>query len=80
MKAFIDFAIAKDVKRFVLVSAYSAPVGGPMMGKVHEYLIHIGVEYAVLRPPWFMGMLPLSKFQFFCVFERDDIDGNYLLL
>jgi festuclavine dehydrogenase len=81
MKAFIDFAITRNVKRFVLVSAFSAPTGGPMMGKVHEYLIQVGVEYAVLRPPWFMGMLPLLYiFQFPCVLSRDDIDGDYLQL
>lgn len=57
MKAFIDFAIARQVTRFVLVTAYSAPVGGPMMGQVHKYLVQVGVEYTVLRPPWFMGVL-----------------------
>ncbi|KAJ7242691.1 hypothetical protein C8J57DRAFT_1726263 [Mycena rebaudengoi] len=38
MKAFIDFAIQKSVKRFVLMSAAVLEVGGLLMGKVHEYL------------------------------------------
>jgi uncharacterized protein YbjT (DUF2867 family) len=55
MKAFIDFARMKGVKRFVLLSASVFKAGGPAMGQVHQYLIDIGVDYAVLRPTWFMG-------------------------
>ncbi|KAL9122827.1 MAG: hypothetical protein Q9187_000617 [Circinaria calcarea] len=54
MKAFIDFAKSKGVQRFVLLSASDIPAGGHFTGKVHEYLISLGVEYAVLRPTWFM--------------------------
>ncbi|KAJ6532722.1 hypothetical protein DFH09DRAFT_1182058 [Mycena vulgaris] len=46
MKAFIDFAVTKGVKRFVLMS-------GIAMGKVHQYLSTLNVEYFVLRPSWF---------------------------
>lgn len=56
MKAFIDFARTKGVKRFVLLSASVFEVGGPAMGQIQQYLIDIGVDYAVLRPSWFMGM------------------------
>ena len=56
MKAFIDFAGTKAVKRFVLLSASVYEAGGPAMGQVHQYLIDLGVEYAVLRPSWFMGI------------------------
>jgi festuclavine dehydrogenase len=55
MKAFIDFAIQKGVKRFVLMSAALLEEGGPAMGKVHEYLHSRQVEYCVLRPSWFFG-------------------------
>lgn len=55
MKAFIDFARAKGVKRFVLLSATPVPMGGPLYGKVHEYLTQIDVEYGVVRPTWFMS-------------------------
>lgn len=61
MKAFIDLAVEKGVKRFVLLSASLLDVGdGPMMGQVSKYLSGLGVEWAVLRPTWFMGMSPVS--------------------
>lgn len=62
MKAFIDFAFKeKRVRRFVLFSASSVERGGPKMGQVHDYLVKMatenqGLEYAVLRPTWFMGV------------------------
>ena len=56
VKPFIDLAVTKGVKRFVVLGASPFPKGGPVAGKVHEYLEEIGVEYAVLRPTWFMGM------------------------
>jgi len=58
MREFIEFARGKGVKRFVLLSASSIEAGGPMMGRVHEYLRGLekqGVEWGVLRPTWFMG-------------------------
>lgn len=54
MKAFIDYCREKGVERFVLLSASVVEPGGPAAGKVHEYLVSIGVEYCVLRPTWFM--------------------------
>ncbi|KAK0207009.1 hypothetical protein DFS33DRAFT_1318412 [Desarmillaria ectypa] len=54
MKAFIDYCREKGVKRFVLLSASVIEPGGPVAGKVHEYLAKIGVDYCVLRPTWFM--------------------------
>lgn len=56
MKAFIDFARTRGINRFVLLSASVFEAGGPATGQVHQYLIDLGVEYAVLRPSWFMGM------------------------
>ncbi|KAI1090364.1 putative ergot alkaloid A [Rostrohypoxylon terebratum] len=57
MKKFIDFAIPKGVKRFVLLSASSIPEGGPWMGSTHTYMRELGdqgkTEWAVLRPTWF---------------------------
>ena len=56
MKAFIDVAVEKGVRRFVLLSASVLDVGdGPMMGQVSKYLSSLGVDWAVLRPTWFMG-------------------------
>ena len=55
VKPFIDLAISKGVKRFVLLTASQAEIGSPvLMGKVHEYLLNIKVDYTVLRPTWFM--------------------------
>lgn len=56
---FIDFAIGKGVKRFVLLSASMLPVeDGPMMSQISKYIVGLDVEYAILRPSWFMGMSP----------------------
>ncbi|KAJ6496888.1 hypothetical protein DFH09DRAFT_1001993 [Mycena vulgaris] len=59
MKAFIDYAIERGVKRFVLMSASLLEAGAPMMGQVHEYLASFAVEYCVLRPSWFFDNLVL---------------------
>lgn len=56
MQKFIDFALGKNVRRIVLLSASSLPEGGPAMGLVHAYLKSLSIEWAVLQPTWFMGM------------------------
>ena len=48
-KGFIDYALKKGVKRFVLLSASSIECGDPVHGKVHEYIKSLNVEYGVLR-------------------------------
>ncbi|KAJ7698630.1 hypothetical protein B0H17DRAFT_324738 [Mycena rosella] len=53
MKVFVDLAISRGVKRFVLLSAGMVEPGGPAMGKAHEYLSTLKVEYCALRPSWF---------------------------
>ena len=57
MRAFIEFAIGKGVKRFVLLTASMIEAGGPLTGAVHAYLMGRGVEWCVVRPTWFMGKL-----------------------
>jgi len=55
MKGFIDLAVSHHVKRFVLLSASVMEVAdGPMTAQVSKYLVGLGVEYAILRPTWFM--------------------------
>ncbi|KAH8663397.1 fungal-specific transcription factor domain-containing protein [Tricladium varicosporioides] len=58
MKKLIDLGIKKGVKRWVLQSASVVEVGdGPVMGKVSGYIQSLegsGIEWAVLRPTWFM--------------------------
>ncbi|KAG5979910.1 hypothetical protein E4U55_004633 [Claviceps digitariae] len=54
---FIDFASARGVKRFVLLSASIIEEGGPAMGMIHAHLDLLeSVSYTVLRPTWFMGI------------------------
>jgi len=54
-KTFLNHAMKNDVTRVVLLSASPCEVGkGPMMGAVAQYLISLGLEYAILRPSWFM--------------------------
>lgn len=55
MKPFIDLARDHKVKRFVLLSAIREDETTSGTGQVHKYLKGSGVEWAVLRPTWFMG-------------------------
>ncbi|KAF8970123.1 hypothetical protein BDZ97DRAFT_1754133 [Flammula alnicola] len=54
VKPFIDLAISKGVKRFVMNGSSVTEKGGMGYGKVHEYLADIGVDYAIMRNSWFM--------------------------
>ncbi|WP_390913853.1 ergot alkaloid biosynthesis protein [Pseudosulfitobacter sp. SM2401] len=54
MIPFMELAIRRGVKRFVLLSASSLDAGGPMMGMVHAWLRDHAPEWVVLRPTWFM--------------------------
>ena len=60
-KAFIDVACSQGVKRFVLLSASAVEAGGPAHGQIHEYIMSLNVEYAVLRPSWFQRKLIVSR-------------------
>ncbi|KAI1103426.1 putative ergot alkaloid A [Jackrogersella minutella] len=57
-KKFIDLAVAKGVKRIVLLGASSVEEGRPFMGEEWAYLRELGkrgkIGWAVLRPTWFM--------------------------
>lgn len=56
---FVKYATERGVKRFVLLSAWENEVGGAFMGAAHAELKGMGeeelVEWAVLRPHFFMG-------------------------
>ncbi|KAG6877987.1 hypothetical protein C0993_001192 [Termitomyces sp. T159_Od127] len=61
VKPFIELAISKGVKRFVLLSSTRQVRGGSHMGKIHEYIEDRSVEWAVIRPTWFMeNCIPTS--------------------
>ncbi|KDQ27469.1 hypothetical protein PLEOSDRAFT_1040430 [Pleurotus ostreatus PC15] len=53
LNPFIDLAIEKGVKRFVLLSASQVTKGQPPMGVVQEYLDTLKADYCTLRPSWF---------------------------
>ena len=56
VKAFIDLAKTKGVKKFVLLSGVNAEKGDPSPhGQVHAFLDASGLDYAVLRPTWFFS-------------------------
>ncbi|KAL8819696.1 MAG: hypothetical protein Q9191_007675 [Dirinaria sp. TL-2023a] len=54
-KAFIDYAIEKKVKRFILLTSSASEGHIPSHGAIHQYLIDKKVEYGVLQPTWFMA-------------------------
>ena len=51
---FSRFAISRGVRRFVLLSASLLPAGGIAQGQVHQWLMENAVDWAVMRPSWFM--------------------------
>ncbi|EYE93989.1 NAD(P)-binding protein [Aspergillus ruber CBS 135680] len=58
MNEFIDYARQEQgVGRFVLVAGTSSQPGKPGMGMVWQHFMDTGVDYAVLRPSWFMENL-----------------------
>lgn len=50
-------ALLLGVRRFVLLSASSLEMDGPMMGGVHRFLHDNAPEWIILRPTWFMQNL-----------------------
>lgn len=55
MIKFVDYAKEQGVRRFVLCGSTTTTYGQEGMGKVWEYYATSGLDYCVLRPPWFMG-------------------------
>ncbi|MET3892657.1 ergot alkaloid biosynthesis protein [Bosea sp. OAE506] len=54
MKPILEQAMASGTRRFVLLSSSQLLPGDPMMGEVHAWLADNALEWAVLRPSWFM--------------------------
>ncbi|MFN3661366.1 NAD(P)H-binding protein [Yoonia sp.] len=54
MQPMLEQAMARGVRRFVLLSSSLFEPGGPLMGEVHAWLAGHAEEWAVLRPSWFM--------------------------
>jgi len=58
MKAFTELALTKGVRRFVFLSGSIVNDDYPSLKQFHQYLANLGVDYAILRPTWFMGTKP----------------------
>lgn len=54
MLPFIDRAVARGVRRVVLLSSSAVPEGAPGLGTVHKALRERVPEWTVLQPSWFM--------------------------
>ena len=54
MAAFVERALARGVRRFVLLSSSAVPDSAPGLGAVARLLRERVPEWAVLRPSWFM--------------------------
>ncbi|KAF8645652.1 hypothetical protein AX16_007671 [Volvariella volvacea WC 439] len=71
VKPFIDLAVQKGVKRFVLLSATTYGKGKLATGHVHKYLSDIGVDFHVLRPTWYIENFLTSYLE--GIKKRDEI-------
>jgi festuclavine dehydrogenase len=61
MNSFIDLAMEKGVRRFVMLTGSSSECGASGVGMVWKYLVEKEVEWCVLRATWFMGMFSPSE-------------------
>jgi festuclavine dehydrogenase len=66
MIQFVDFALTKGTRRFVLQSGTPLEAGDEWgMGQLHAYVRRLGNEgkadWAALRPTWFMGKYALRS-------------------
>ena len=52
--AFVQAAMARGARRFVLLSGSPMPEGGPGVGQTHRWLHENAADWAVMRPSWFM--------------------------
>lgn len=55
-KPFIDLAVARGVKRFVLLGGSHQTSEKPATGEIQKLLEESGADYAILKANWFQGM------------------------
>ena len=55
--SFVESALERGIRRFVLLSGSPIEAGGPATGRVHAWLQTSDSEWTVLRPSWFMENL-----------------------
>ena len=78
VKPFIDFAISKGVKRIVHGSSSAMDKGDIVDGKIHEYIVDCGVDYAIIRPTWFIGEQNLQLVQEHLLILPENLGTFYL--
>jgi uncharacterized protein YbjT (DUF2867 family) len=63
--AFIEQAITAGVERVVFLSSSAIEAGAPGHGEIHQQLIEMAhrIDFAVLRPSWFMQNFIRNHFQ-----------------
>lgn len=71
MLPFIDRALARGVRRIVLLSSSAVPEGAPGLGAVHRALRERAPEWSVLRPSWFMQNFTDARHHHGASLERD---------
>jgi uncharacterized protein YbjT (DUF2867 family) len=75
MVAFLQSAMRKGARRFVLLSMASLPAGGPGQGQVHQWLKDNSEDWAVLCPTAFMQNFSEGPFVA-SIREEDTIYSN----
>jgi uncharacterized protein YbjT (DUF2867 family) len=75
MVAFVQSAMRKGARRFVLLSMASLPAGGPGLGQVHQWLQDNSEDWAVLCPSAFMQNFSEGPF-LASIREEDTIYSN----
>ncbi|WP_426756770.1 NmrA family NAD(P)-binding protein [Myxococcus sp. Y35] len=73
MLPFIERALARGVRRAVLLSASAIPEGTPGHGTVHQALRERMPEWTVLQPSWFMQNFADPKHHFGAAIRRDGL-------
>jgi len=73
MLPFIERALQRGVRRFVLLSSSAIADGGPGLGSVERLLRERAPEWAVLKPSWFMQNFFDPRHAHGATLSRDDL-------
>ncbi len=71
MTAFLERALARGVRRAVLLSSSAVPEGAPGLGAVHRFVRERFAGWAVLRASWFMQNFVQSRHHLASGLRRD---------
>ncbi len=73
MVPFIERAVARGVRRVVLLSSSAVPEGAPGLGTVHRAIRELAPEWAVLQPSWFMQNFADARHHHGASLQRDGL-------